>query len=199
MKKLARITLCFVSTFFVSICLANTNNNNLELIIPPEQIAQKVNAIAHQIDKDYRGEPLTVLMVMKGAVCVTADLMRAINTPATLDYIKASSYGNNGTKRGELKLLGLENLNLKGKNVLVVDDIFDSGNTMTAIVKQLKKQQPKSLKTLVAFVKNIPRKTTYRPDYKMFDIEDRFIVGYGLDYKEQYRGLPGIYVIKNPS
>lgn len=169
----------------------------LELLISPEAIDQKVKQIAAQIDKEYRGEEITMIMVMKGAVCVASDLMRALKTPTKIEFIKASSYGMNGSKQGQLKLMGIEHLDLKGKNVLIVDDIFDSGKTMTSIVEQLKEKQPKSLKTVVAFIKNVKREIAYRPDYVLFEVENKFIVGYGLDYKERYRGLPGIYLVKN--
>lgn len=172
-------------------------DETLELLISPEAIDQKVKQIAAQIDKEYRGEEITMIMVMKGAVCVASDLMRALKTPTNIEFIKASSYGMNGTKQGQLKLTGIEHLDLKGKNVLLVDDIFDSGKTMTAIVEQLKDKQPKSIKSVVAFIKNVKREIAYRPDYVLFEVENKFIVGYGLDYKERYRGLPGIYLVKN--
>jgi hypoxanthine phosphoribosyltransferase len=136
-------------------------------------------------------------MVMKGAVCATADLMRNLKTPVQLEYVKASSYGQNGVNSGKLTLVGIENLDLKGKNVLLVDDILDTGNTMTNIIELLKEKQPKTIKSFVAFVKKVDRKTSYLPDYALFEIENRFIVGYGLDYKERYRGLSGIYEIQN--
>lgn len=192
MKLIQRALLIWM-LYTPSICLAE--ENKLELLISPEEISHKIADIAKIIDNDYRNEEITLVMIMKGAVCTTADLMRHIKTPATLEYLKASSYGHNGNKQGDLKLVGIENLNLKGKNVLVIDDIFDTGNTMTAIVNELKKKEPKTLRSLVAFEKKIERKTTYRPNYILFQIDNHFIVGYGLDYKEKYRGLPGIYKV----
>lgn len=190
MKKL----LVTIFVLYSSVCFAEPE---FKLMISPEAISKKMAEVASKIDQDYRGEELTIVMVMKGAVCTTADLMRQIKTPAQLEFISASSYGENGTKSGKLTLSGAEKLDLKGKNVLVVDDIFDTGKTMMGILAQLKEKQPKTIKSMVTFVKKVDRKTTYRPEYMLFEIDNRFIVGYGLDYKEYYRGLPGVYEIKN--
>ncbi|MDB6081609.1 MAG: hpt [Chlamydiia bacterium] len=190
MKKLLMLFLCVTS-----FCSAK---DNLQLLISQENIAKKISEVALKIDNDYRNEELTIVMVMKGAVCVTTDLIRKLHIPITLEYIKASSYGKNGATAGELKITGLDTLDLAGKNVLIVDDIFDTGNTMTTLVRKFQEKGPKSIQTLVLLSKQIPRKTAYRPTYTLFEIADRFVVGYGLDYKEQYRQLPGIYVVVAP-
>ncbi len=176
-----------------SVCFAS----DLKLLISPDEIAQKISQTAAQIDKDYEGERFTIIMVMKGAFCVTADLIRQLKTPTVIEYIKASSYGANGDVRGDLTITGLDKLQLGCKNVLIIDDIYDTGATMQAIVKEVEAKNPRSLKTLVLLSKNVPRQTTYRPDYVLFDIENHFVVGYGLDYKELHRGLPGIYRFVN--
>lgn len=188
MKKLASLLLLASSICF---------GQDLELLISPEEISQKITQTAQEIDTQYQGEEIALIIVMKGGVCIGADLMRAIKTPFTLAYMKASSYGQNGTKSGELTITGLDGLNLEGKNLLVVDDIFDSGKTMSGVVEKLKAANPKSLRTVVLLSKNIPRQVTYKPDYELFTIEDRFVVGYGLDYKEHFRGLPGVYAFVN--
>lgn len=186
------VMMCMVITS--AICGAG---EDLELLISREEIATKMQALAAKIDEDYSKEPLTIIMVMKGAVCVTADLIRYLQTPTVLEYIRASSYGKNGKSRGELRITGLDDLNLAGKNVLIVDDIFDSGNTMYKILKQVQAKQPKTVKTFVALLKKVPRELDYRPDYFLFECENRFVIGYGLDYKEYYRNLPGIYSFPN--
>jgi hypoxanthine phosphoribosyltransferase len=183
LKKLALVFL-----FFSSLCWGD-----LQLLIGPEEIAQKIKESATKIDKEYVGKELTIVMVMKGAVCITADLIRYLQTPVELEYVSASSYGQNGDVRGDLKVMGLDNLDLNSKHVLIVDDIFDSGATMETIVQNLKTKNPKSVKSLVLLLKNVPRKTSYLPDYALFEIENHFVLGYGLDFKEKYRGLPGIY------
>jgi hypoxanthine phosphoribosyltransferase len=132
-------------------------------------------------------------MVMKGAIHLTADLMRKITVPCMLEYVRASSYGL-GMVSGELTLQGIEGLFLQGKHVIIIDDIFDTGKTMTAIKEKLLLQQPASLKTLVLLLKNRPRTIISAPDYVLFPIEDEFVIGYGLDYQERYRGLPGVFI-----
>ncbi|QZA59038.1 Hypoxanthine phosphoribosyltransferase [Candidatus Rhabdochlamydia porcellionis] len=125
-------------------------------------------------------------MIMKGAVCLFADLIRDISLPCVAESIQVSSY--HGKTRGNLQVKGIESLDLFSKSVLLVDDIFDSGNTIA-------KKKPKSLKSLVLLSKNISD-LEYRPDYLLFSIENQFVVDYGLDYKEYYRGLKGIYLLK---
>ena len=191
MKKLL-MSACLVVT---SLCSAV--DDNLELLISPEELAAKISEVAQQINVDYADKQLTLIMVMKGSVCVSVDLMRNLDIPFKLEYLKASSYGYNGTTGGKLTISGLDHLEIEGRDVLLVDDIFETGNTMLGIIDLLKTKKPNSVKTLLLLVKNIPRKTTYRPDYVLFDIEDHFVIGYGLDYKELYRGLPGIYAFPN--
>jgi hypoxanthine phosphoribosyltransferase len=166
---------------------------NLELLISSQAIEQRIHEIAGELEKEYRGKELVLLSVMKGAVCVTSDLMRALTIPCTIEFIRASSYGKNGTQRGQLTISGLDGLDLREKHVLVIDDILDSGYTMKGIVEHLQTKRPQSIKTLVLLSKNIPRDSNYTPDYALFDIPDRFVIGYGLDYKEYYRNLPAIY------
>lgn len=169
--------------------------DDLHLLISADAIKNKVEEVARVLDNEYQGEAVTVVMVMKGALCVTADLIRKMKAPITVEYIRANSYGMRGKARGELKIVGLEELDLTEKNVLLIDDIFDTGMTLSQIEQRIQVKQPKTLKTLVLLRKNIPREISYNPDYVLFDIEDRFVIGYGLDYKELYRGLPGIYYI----
>lgn len=191
-----------VILFFSTLSLANTNpynDNNLELLIPPEVLQKKLIETAEQLDKAYQGKTLTIVMVMKGAVCVTVDLMRQLKTPVNLEYVQASSYGKNGTQRGTLTITGLEKLDIKGKDVLLIDDVLDSGFTLSTIKDKLLEKHPNSIKSLVVFEKKIPRSIAYKPDYAMFEIGNEFIVGYGLDYKEHFRGLTGIYILKDAS
>jgi hypoxanthine phosphoribosyltransferase len=166
---------------------------NVELLISRDAIEDRILDVARALDVQYEGEELTIVMVMKGALCITADLIRALKIPCTIEAVKASSYGERGAKRGELQILGLEEVNLFSKNVLIVDDIFDSGQTLLQIFSKLKEKNPKSLKSLVLLEKNVDREISYLPDYILFSIENLFVIGYGLDYKEHYRGLPGIY------
>jgi hypoxanthine phosphoribosyltransferase len=167
--------------------------HNFRLLISADQIKERVSEVAAQLDKDYHDKEIVMVMVMKGAVCIASDLIRHIKTPCSLEYVKASSYGSK-TVAGELTLSGLEGLNLADKHVLLVDDIYDTGATISEIKRQLLEHQPASLKTLVLLLKNKQRSTQEIPDYTLFNIENEFVIGYGLDFDELYRGLPGIYV-----
>lgn len=167
----------------------------LDLLIPHEEIQDKIAKIATQLETDYNREEIVIVMIMKGAICLVADLMRAISSPCLIESIQASSYGNQGKIRGNLQIKGIEALELTSKNVLIVDDIFDSGNTLFQVHQALAEKNPKSLKSLVLLSKNVSC-LDYQPDYILFSIEDRFVVGYGLDYKEYHRGLKGIYLFK---
>ncbi len=181
---------------FLSLCSFCLANPMLEELISPKQIEEKIVAVASELNALYGSEELTLILVMKGSICVGSDLMRALKMPVNLVCITASSYGMNGTKRGELVIKGMDGLELEGKNVLVVDDIFDTGHTMQSIIQKLSLLHPKSLKSLVLLLKDIPRSIAFRPDYALFPIDDLFVVGYGLDYKELYRNLPGVCILK---
>jgi hypoxanthine phosphoribosyltransferase len=167
---------------------------SFEMLISSEEIEEKIASVAKAIDIEYAGKDLAIVMVMKGSVCLAADLIRHIHVPCTLEFVRAQSYGLRGEKRGDLTITGVDNADIAGKDVLLIDDIFDTGNTLTQVSARLNDLGPKSLKTLVLLVKNVPHVTPKLPDYVLFDIEDRFVIGYGLDYKEMYRGLPAIYV-----
>lgn len=165
----------------------------MDLLISQENIAEKIKEVAHFLNKEYENREVTIIIVMKGAICLAADLIRHLTFAFGIECIKASSYGHGGIVRGELAIQGIENLDLTSKDILVIDDIFDSGSTMKAIIDKLQILRPKTLKSLVLLLKKVPRKTEYLPDYVLFEVENLFVVGYGLDYKERYRGLPGIY------
>jgi len=201
----------WISLFLIlcsTVCFAT---ENLKVLIPSNVIAKRIKIAASQINKEYRNQPLTVIMVMKGAIFVTADLLRNLHVPYTLEYIQAKSLGiTRGSPEARVELTGIENLNVTGKHVLIVDDIFDSGKTILAIIKSLEAKNPKSIKSLVVFAKQVQRKTSYLPDYSLLDNKEvmakfpdgedknRVVVGYGIDYKEQFRGLPGLYVYSAP-
>ncbi len=187
MNKIYLTLYCIVS----SVCFG-IEEPSMDVLISAETLAKKIKASAQEIERDYEDKNLTIIMIMKGSVCVAADLIRELKIPFMLEYVKASSYGQNGMKAKGLSISDLENLSIEGRDVLLVDDIFETGNTLLGVCKALETKNPKSIKTLVLLAKNIERKTTYRPDYVLFDIEDRFVIGYGLDYKELYRGLPDI-------
>jgi hypoxanthine phosphoribosyltransferase len=173
--------------------------SNLKILISQKEIAKKVREIANKIDIDYSKKEIVILMILKGSICFVSDFIRELKTPFILENIQCHSYGKRGTKRGKLKIVGLEKLEIKNKHVIVVDDIFDSGNTMTQTIKALKKKKPKSIKSLVLLLKKTTerKKEILPPDYHLFVVKDTFVVGYGLDYKEYYRGYKNICYVEN--
>ncbi len=171
----------------------------LRPLITKEEIASRLKETARQISQDYAEKDLVVVMVLKGALCVVADLIRELDLPLDIEAVQCSSYGARGTQRGALQVIGEERLQIHNRDVLVVDDIFDSGHTIVTLIEKLKEKHPSSIKSCVLLYKNdVEKATDYRPEYVLFDIKNEFVVGYGLDYKERYRGLPGIYVLESP-
>ncbi len=181
--------------FFQSILAQPLSENSYELLpyISYEEIQKKIVDVSKTLSKEYQGRPIVLVMILKGAFMFASDLMKELPENTSLEYLRAKSYG--GTKRGELTLFGIDRLQIEGKDVLIVDDIFDSGNSLSQVVLQLAKKNPASIKSLVLLTKtNAPHVTSYRPDWSLFEIENEFVVGYGLDYNEYFRGLKGIYI-----
>ena len=173
---------------------------NLKLLLSPEEIHERIVKHGKILSEKYHDKEVAIVMIMKGAACFATDLIRQMPIDASLQYIQCSSYGHNGIQRGELTISGIEELDIEGKHVLLVDDICDSGNTFLTVLELLEKKNPQSLAT-VALLTRKENSSPYRPDYGLFTIDnDAFVVGYGLDYKELYRNLQGIYFFaKMPS
>ena len=171
--------------------------DDLERILFDETaIRERVSAIASQINRVYAGNKLTVIAVANGAVVFAADLIRKLNLPVRFDCIHVSSYRNQTTPTNSPKILNHIQLDIKGANVLLVDDILDTGNTLSDISKQLWSMQPNSLKTCVLLDKKSRRSVDIEADFTGFEIPDEFVVGFGLDFAESYRQLPYIGVLK---
>jgi hypoxanthine phosphoribosyltransferase len=176
--------------------LERTMKTDLEVLISAEEIKSKLLEISKQLNEEYKGQEVTLVMVLKGAVCLVADLMRLLEFPVKLECVVASSYGTRGTERGDLHISGIQDLQVEGKHVLLVDDVFQTGNTLLRLVSDLKERRCKTVKSLVLLFKDIPRDISYEPDYFLFKIGDPFVVGYGMDYIELYRELPGIHIFR---
>ena len=164
----------------------------IDVMISEAEIAKKVEEIAKQIEIDYKGEPLLVVGILKGASVFVSDLIRKINLDVSIDFMSVSSYGNSTESSGTVKILKDLDIDIAGKNVLIVEDIIDSGLTLSNLVKELQIRNPKSLKLCTLLDKPERRKTDVHVDYVGFVIEDKFIVGYGIDWAEKYRNLPYI-------
>ena len=167
-----------------------------EILLDEKQIADRVAEMAEQISKDYAGEEVIVVCVLNGAMPFTCDLMRKMNGDIVLDSIIASSYGSGTVSSGEVKIKKEMKQDVIGRNVLLVDDVFDSGLTMSLLVKLVEERGAKSVKSCVFLNKPARRAVSYNPDYIGYDIPDAFVIGYGLDYNERYRELPYVGVIK---
>lgn len=152
--------------------------------------------MAADIERDHQGaDALHLVCVLKGAFVFLSDLARAIRIPCTLDFMAVSSYAAGTTTTGEVRLLKDLDIALDGRHVVVVEDIIDTGLTLTYLLEILRARRPRTLRTACLLSKPTRRKVSVPVDYIGFDIEDRFVVGYGLDYAEQYRGLPYIGVL----
>jgi hypoxanthine phosphoribosyltransferase len=162
-------------------------------LISERRIRARTAQLAHQIDADYRGRPLSLVVVLKGAVVFAADLMRQITIPVTLDFIAASSYGNATRSSGKVALRGLDRLDIAGRPVLIVEDILDSGRTAAAIVAALQQRQPASLAFCALLRKPGADASELPVAYAGFRIPDDFVVGWGMDYAERYRNLRGVH------
>ncbi|MGL4796458.1 MAG: hypoxanthine phosphoribosyltransferase [Paraclostridium sp.] len=165
------------------------------VMISEEEIKAKVEELAKKIEKDFEGEELLVVGILKGASVFVADLIRNINLDVNIDFMSVSSYGNSTESSGVVKILKDLDVNIEGKNVLIVEDIIDSGLTLSNLVAALQTRNPKSLKLCTLLDKPQRRKADIHVDYVGFVIEDKFIVGYGIDYAEKYRNLPYIGVV----
>ena len=169
----------------------------VDILISENEIHNRILEIADRINKDYEGEELTLICVLKGGVMFMCDLARRLNLSVRLDFMSVSSYGSETKSSGVVKIIKDLDDSIDGKNVLVVEDIIDSGNTLSYLIDILKKRGPKSIKLCTLLDKPSRReKKDVFVDYVCFEIEDKFVVGYGLDYDQRYRNLPYIGVME---
>ena len=165
----------------------------LQLLISEPQIRSRVAELGREIDAAYTGKSLTLVVVLKGAAIFAGDLMRQLETPLTLDFIWAASYGSTTRSSGEVVLSGLDRLDLAGRDVLLVEDILDTGRTSATAIAVLQRQGARSLALCALLRKPGAAVLDLPAAYVGFDIPDEFVVGYGMDYAERYRNLPGIH------
>ena len=163
------------------------------VLVSEEELKAKVAELGAQISKDYEGKNLVLVSILKGSVVFMADLMRAVSIPCSIDFMVVSSYGGSNTvTSGLVKIIK----DLDGKDVLIVEDILDTGVTLSNLVPMLKMRNPNSVKICTILDKPSRRKADIQPDYEGFQVPDEFVVGYGLDYDEKYRNLPYVGVLK---
>ncbi|MFL5329278.1 MAG: hypoxanthine phosphoribosyltransferase [Gemmataceae bacterium] len=167
----------------------------MEILIPAEKIQERIDELAKQIMHDYAGQPVTMVGVLTGSLLFIADLMRRIDLKLRIALIQASSYRGTATTAGELHVQKDLLPDLRGRHLLVLDDILDTGNTLVRLKQELDLMKPASLRFGVLLRKIGRQEAAFEPDYVGFEIPDKFVIGYGLDYNDEYRNLPFIGVL----
>ena len=169
---------------------------SLRVLLSAEQIQKRIAELGAEIDRDYpRGEPVYLIAVLKGAFIFMADLSRAMKTPARIEFIGISSYGKGKTTSGQVQLTKDLDAPIEGHHVIIVEDILDTGITLNYLTKLMAQRKPKSLRIVALLDKPERRKSPVKADYVGFTIPDEFVVGYGLDYAEDYRNLKDVCVM----
>ncbi len=175
-------------------------NDNLEVLFSHDVIQQRVRELGQQISREYAGRELVLVGVLKGSCVFLADLMRAIDLPLSIDFMSVSSYKDGTTSTGDVEILKDLSNSIRGKDVLVVEDIIDTGLTLSRLIDILGSRGANSIKLASFLDKPEPRiKTELKIDYTGFVVPNKFVVGYGLDAAGRYRNLPFIAVVKDPS
>lgn len=171
--------------------------DNYRILLTQEQIQNRIKELGEEITKDYAGKEPVIICMLKGAVYFFADLTKHINLPIMIDFARLSSY-RNGTTSGKMELIANITAKIEGKDVLIVEDIVDSGKTLAYFINLLKEKNPKSIKICSFLDKKERREADITADYVGFDIPCGFVIGYGLDYAEKYREFPFLAEIIDP-
>ncbi len=172
------------------------NGDIKEILIAEDVLQSKVKELGAKITDDYKDKNLLLVCVLKGAVIFVSDLMRNINLPLGIDFMAISSYGSNTQSSGVVRILKDLNTSIEGRHVLIVEDIIDSGLTLSYLVDNLKSRRPASVEICTILDKPDRREANLEIKYTGFRVPDEFVVGYGLDYDEKYRNLPYIAILK---
>ncbi|NLK29225.1 MAG: hypoxanthine phosphoribosyltransferase [Clostridiales bacterium] len=170
--------------------------DNLKVLIPEEKISQRIKELAKQISEDYEGRNVHLICILKGSIVFSCDLAKRITVPVTFDFMSVSSYGNETVSSGRVRILKDLDESIQGKDVLIIEDIIDSGRTLSYLKDLLSSRAPKSLEICTLLDKPDRRETEVEVKYVGFEIPDKFVVGYGLDYNQFYRNLPYVGVIE---
>jgi len=172
------------------------NHPSMTILYSREEIAARVAELARQIDHDYQGKNLFLVGVLKGSFLFIADLIRAIQTPCVIDFMRIASYGSETRSSGIIEVRKDLEMSIKGQDVLIVEDIVDSGQTLDTLCESLRLRNPSSLRVCTLVDKKALRETDVQVDYVGFSLNDGFIVGYGLDWDERYRDLADIFMVE---
>lgn len=177
--------------------IGGTIMKQLEVLLSEETIKNRIQELGEEITKDYQGKEICLICVLKGGVMFMVDLSKNIHIPLEMDFMAVSSYGNEVTSSGVVKIIKDLDEPIEGKHVLIVEDIIDSGRTLSYLVKILNDRKPASLRICTFLDKPEQRLADVNVDYVGFTIPDQFVLGYGLDYMQKYRNLPYIAVMKD--
>ncbi|MDQ2897511.1 MAG: hypoxanthine phosphoribosyltransferase [Actinomycetota bacterium] len=167
-----------------------------EILVPADDLARRVLELAAEVSRDYAGKDLVLIGVLKGAVFFLADLMRAIEIPVEVDFMAVASYGSATKSSGVVRILKDLDAAIDGRDVLIVEDIVDSGLTLQYLLRNLAGRNPRSLEVCALLIKPERRKVELETRYVGFEIPDRFAIGYGLDHAERYRNLPYVAALR---
>ena len=167
------------------------------ILVSKYRISRRLTKLGAEISETYGKQEITVVAIINGAIFFTADLLRQVKSPIRLDCLRVSSYRNQTKSTGAPRILDTLLLDVEDRHVLLIDDILDTGKTLSAVVEELKKRKPASIRTCVLLDKRARREVPFESDFVGFNIPDRFVVGYGLDFAERYRNLSSIGVLKS--
>lgn len=171
-------------------------SDKISVLITEEEVEKKIRELADEISRDYEGKTVTLICILKGSVFFTCELAKRITVPVKLDFMSVSSYGSGTESSGRVKIIKDLDDSVEGKDVIVIEDIIDSGRTLSHLLSLLSSRRPNSIKLCTLLDKPDRRVVPVDVDYKGFEIPDKFVVGYGLDYDQNYRNLPYIGVIE---
>lgn len=168
----------------------------IEVMLSEEEVDKRISELGAKISEDYAGKEVFLICILKGASFFACELAKRITVPVAIDFMKVSSYGSGTVSTGEIKIINDLNDSIEGKDVIIVEDIIDSGNTLNLLPKELMKRNPASIRLCTLLDKPSRREVEVAVDYTGFAIPDEFVVGYGLDFDQKYRNLPYIGVVK---
>ncbi len=171
-------------------------SESIRVLLSEEEVEKRIKELGEIISRDYAGKEVHLICVLKGGVFFTCELSKRITVPVSLDFMSVSSYGNDTKSSGVVKIIKDLDESIENKDVLVVEDIIDSGRTLRYLLENLERRNPRSLKLCTLLDKPSRRVTEVTVDYTGFEIPDEFVVGYGLDYGQKYRNLPYIGVVE---
>lgn len=171
------------------------NHPSMTILYSREEIAARVTQLAREIDHDYHGRTLFLVGILKGSFLFIADIIREIQTPSVVDFMRIASYGSETRSSGIIEFRKDLEMSIKGQDVLIIEDIVDSGQTLATLCERLRQRHPASLRVCTLVDKQAARVTDVQVDYVGFSLDDGFIVGYGLDWDERYRNLADIFLV----